>query len=703
MIMIIKLLILLINGIYSFQQNRTSIFGTGIYSSIQIDPLDIPWIDLDAASCSIPGSPATCNTLSQTFSDIFEAKNFNFSIPEIENITIQSIFVTWYVSVQTQITPRIHEIQISLFKDGGGLTGIKYNTSIISYTLSQGWSTTVETITYPKLGETDLLWGIQWNSFEINSQNFGVSLRLENPSGMNINCYVYCIEISVIYDYIIQTISTSEFESEPIIRKNEYNIIAISILILFIMIAFLLVYIIYKNKNKNKKKLNQSESTTVLTMKNFLDDNSIYIESENMTMKRIIGSGTFGSVYLYKMNETTDVVCKILKKQGSDQEFENEVRILMSLRNPYIVMCYGIYQNIDTNTNIEHKYIVMEYLPEGSLDKFLKKEDNRKKMKILDLISLCITTAAGMHYLEKKNIIHRDLSARNLLVFKQQENQKFIVKITDFGMGKQLIEQDLSIYKEKEESLFAIKWAAPEVIKSRIYSIKSDVWSFGIVLWEIFSWCEIPYNLSNKDTMLFVLSDNRLTKPIMCPRSIYDIMINSCWCKSPDKRSSFQDIYNSLKKIEKSHNIVVVNNDELICESSHINVDKFVNQKGGDSDSDSDEDEDEYEYGSDQDFSEEEENVYLNEISVSVRTKKSALPRYSFTHRTILNKQQDQDKKSINNNEIEPLKDIRTITSGPRHTPKQSEKTNIKKKKERKTLYKKIDRSESPKTKRKKL
>ncbi|KKL20963.1 hypothetical protein LCGC14_2450210, partial [marine sediment metagenome] len=513
---------------------------------------------------------------------------------------------------------------------------------------------------------------IQWNTSEINSQNFGVSLRLENPSGMNINCYVYCIEISVNYDYIIQTISTSESESEPeknIIRKNEYNIIAISILILFIMIAFLLVYIIYKNKNKNKKKLNQSESTTVLTMKNFLEDNSIYIESENMTMICIIGSGTFGSVYLYKMNETTNVVCKILKKQGTDQEFENEVRILMSLRNPYIVMCYGIYQNIDMDTSIEYKYIVMEYLPEGSLDKFLKKKNNRNNLKILDLISLCITMAAGMHYLEKKKIIHRDLSARNLLVFKQ-ENQKFIAKITDFGMGKQLIEQDLNSYKEKYSYLFAIKWAAPEVIKSRIYSIKSDVWSFGIVLWEIFSWCETPYNnLSNKDTKSFVLNGKRLTKPIICPESIYDIMINSCWCKNPDNRSSFQDLYNSLKKIEKSYiNIVVVNSDELICESSHINVDKFVNQKGEDSDSDSDENE----YGSDQDFSEEEEedDVYSNEVSLSVTTDKSAVPRYSFTYRTILNKKQEQGKKPINSDQIElkePLKDIRTINSRPRH------------------------------------
>lgn len=595
MIIIKLLLCYFIVEIYGFQQNRTSIFGSNIYSSIQINPFDISWIDLDAASCSIPGSTAKCNTLNQTFSDLIEAKSFNFSIPE-SNITITSIFVTWYVSVESEIIPRIHEVQMSIFKDGGGLTGIKYNTPIISYSSSQGWSTSVESITYPKPGETDLLWGIQWNSSEINSQNFGVSLRLENPSGSNINCHIYCIEISVEYENvninITQTttsesesssdlITTSEEEDSDVVIqiRNEYNILGISIIIIFAILLLFISCLIYKRRKNKKYQIN--EEYGLHRTSSILDDQSIYI-TEPISFERHLGSGKFGDVNLCSLGKVK-VACKELKNDHNDKELENEIRILMNLRHPYIVACYGIYKYNEIGR--EHKFIVMEYLPESSLDKFLKRSDIRNKLNISDLISLCTTTVIGMKYLEDRNIIHRDLAGRNLLVFEQ--DQKYIIKITDFGMGKQ-IEQDIIDYKEENSLTIAIKWSAPEVILQRIYSNKSDVWSFGIVLWEIFSWGESPYNnLSNKDTITWVMKGHRLAKPENCPEPIYNIMKNSCWNHNPQNRFSFKSLYNLLRKIEKMYDNNNHNNNnvdkELVCDSSYIDSHEY-----------GDDDEDEY-------------------------------------------------------------------------------------------------------------
>jgi len=142
--------------------------------------------------------------------------------------------------------------------------------------------------------------------------------------------------------------------------------------------------------------------------------------------------------------------------------------------------------------------------------------------------------------LRKKKIVHRDLGARNLLV--SQEDGKYVVKIADLGLSREVQED----FYDAKNSTFPVKWSPPEVIERRHFTSKSDVWSFGIVLWEIFMYGKIPYSsLSNSETVQFVLSGKRLDKPTICPEEVYKVMLQ-CWHIDPERRPSFKSLFDQL-------------------------------------------------------------------------------------------------------------------------------------------------------------
>jgi serine/threonine protein kinase len=189
----------------------------------------------------------------------------------------------------------------------------------------------------------------------------------------------------------------------------------------------------------------------------------------------------------------------------------------------------------------------MEYLSKGSLDKVLQIEE--KNIELSDFLRIIKSIIAGMQYLVQKNIVHRDLSLRNLLVGRGNELDKYIVKISDFGLSRIMGKN----YYKTDDATIPIRWSAPEVLEKGIFSSKSDVWSFGIVLWELFSLGNIPYTgMTNKEVIQFVLSDNRLEKPTKCPDEIYELMLK-CWNKNPQERPTFQELYYQIIDIEKKY------------------------------------------------------------------------------------------------------------------------------------------------------
>ncbi len=279
-----------------------------------------------------------------------------------------------------------------------------------------------------------------------------------------------------------------------------------------------------------------------------ISDDSLFddIWLDDITIGREIGRGNFGAVYLCKWHDETDVACKSLTDDSMNSSAMDEARQLSRLNHPNIVRFFGLHR-----TEKDELFIVMEYLPRGSLDGFLKSKEGRQLARE-ELLRICIDTTTGMHYLANKNVIHGDLGARNLLV--EQYNDHLGVKIADFGLS--LIcdrgvdtkgEQYCRIPNGKSRKI-PVKYSALEVIFEARYSIKSDVWSFGVVLWELFSQGQKPFQgLSGAETVQHLRTGNRMERPQACTENVYDIMLR-CWDMDPASRPSFSKLRKEFRE-----------------------------------------------------------------------------------------------------------------------------------------------------------
>ncbi|XP_035472765.1 tyrosine-protein kinase FRK isoform X2 [Scophthalmus maximus] len=169
--------------------------------------------------------------------------------------------------------------------------------------------------------------------------------------------------------------------------------------------------------------------------------------------------------------------------------------------------------------------------------KTLKPEDNGKTLRISDQIEMAAQVASGMAFLELQNYIHRDLAARNVLV-----GENNICKIADFGLARVFMKENESVYEAKEGTKFPVKWTAPEAINDNKFTIKSDVWSFGILLYEIMTFGQMPYPaMSNYQVVQKIPQGYRMTCPPNCPKVMYDIMID-CWKEDEQDRPTFETL-----------------------------------------------------------------------------------------------------------------------------------------------------------------
>jgi serine/threonine protein kinase len=184
------------------------------------------------------------------------------------------------------------------------------------------------------------------------------------------------------------------------------------------------------------------------------------------------------------------------------------------LIHPNVVQFLGIY------VRGPDKYIVTEYLSLGSLSTVLTFK--KSELKPLDLLEMSKHAAAGMIYIsEYKQFVHRDLALRNLLVTSKEG--KYVVKVADLGLSRSTSEKG---FYQSQDAVFPVKWTAPESIQYRKFTSKSDVWSFGIVLWEIYSFGATPYpGMNNEQTADQVQRGYRLSSPEGTPESIYNIML----------------------------------------------------------------------------------------------------------------------------------------------------------------------------------
>ncbi|KAF5919195.1 hypothetical protein HPG69_003835 [Diceros bicornis minor] len=256
------------------------------------------------------------------------------------------------------------------------------------------------------------------------------------------------------------------------------------------------------------------------------------IPRESLRLEVKLGQGCFGEVWMGTWNGTTKVAIKTLKPGTMMPEaFLQEAQIMKKLRHDKLVPLYAVVSE-------EPIYIVTEFMSKGSLLDFLKEGDG-KYLKLPQLVDMAAQIADGMAYIERMNYIHRDLRAANILV-----GENLVCKIADFGLAR-LIEDNE--YTARQGAKFPIKWTAPEAALYGRFTIKSDVWSFGILQTELVTKGRVPYpGMVNREVLEQVERGYRMPCPQGCPESLHELM-NLCWKKDPDERPTFEYIQSFLE------------------------------------------------------------------------------------------------------------------------------------------------------------
>jgi len=251
------------------------------------------------------------------------------------------------------------------------------------------------------------------------------------------------------------------------------------------------------------------------------------IDRTSLKFVRKLGHGQFGEVWEGLWNSTTPVAIKTLKTGTMNpRDFLIEAQIMKKLIIQKLIQLYAVC------TIQEPIHIITELMKNGSLLEYL--QGKGRTMNLVQLVDMAGQIAAGMAYLESQNYIHRDLAARNVLV-----GENHIVKIADFGLAR-LIKEDE--YEARVGARFPIKWTAPEAASYARFSIKSDVWSFGILLTELVTFGRIPYpGMTNAEVLHQVEHGYRMQAPQGCSPPLYDIMLD-CWHKDPMKRPTFETL-----------------------------------------------------------------------------------------------------------------------------------------------------------------
>ena len=290
------------------------------------------------------------------------------------------------------------------------------------------------------------------------------------------------------------------------------------------------------------------------------------VTEENVKIISELGVGQFGKVFLAHTVGLTLcdlslrsagqtvisalVAVKFLHSDANEldkETFEKEVKFMSRLQNENIVQILGVCLR-------GNAFIMMEYMENGDLNQYLQKfeysheepsEDGGSFITSSSLIYISLQIASGMHYLAGKNYVHRDLATRNCLV-----GQKFLVKIADFGMSRELY--DNNYYRLRGRAMLPIRWMAKECFYGQ-FSEKTDVWAYGVVMWEIFTLCHCqPYEDFNNQEVIdnAIVGPERklLSQPPSCPDEVYHVM-QRCWVDDTEERATFEELHGLLAQV----------------------------------------------------------------------------------------------------------------------------------------------------------
>nr|BBI47314.1 insulin-like peptide receptor 2 [Gnatocerus cornutus] len=333
----------------------------------------------------------------------------------------------------------------------------------------------------------------------------------------------------------------SEWKEFEIAKETNSSFVVIISVIVSLLIAFILLaamYWYYKKKHLDDR-------NHLITSINPDYAGPIYMEDEweidrkDVDILAEIGQGSFGMVYegLIKSRRYPCAIKTVNESAStsSRMEFLNEGSVMKSFNDAqHVIKLLGIV------SRGQPPLVIMELMERGDLKSYLRRcREPSQNLTTNELYRMAAEIADGMAYLSAKKYIHRDLAARNCMVAADRT-----VKIGDFGMARDVYETDY--YKKDTAGLLPVRWMAPESLADGVFTSDSDVWSYGIVLWEMATLAEQPYQgMSNEEVFNFVKNCGKPKRPDECSDMMYEIM-SACWMWRPNDRPTFADIVRRL-------------------------------------------------------------------------------------------------------------------------------------------------------------
>uniref|UniRef100_A0A8C7EPH4 Fibroblast growth factor receptor n=1 Tax=Neovison vison TaxID=452646 RepID=A0A8C7EPH4_NEOVI len=282
---------------------------------------------------------------------------------------------------------------------------------------------------------------------------------------------------------------------------------------------------------------------------------------DRLVLGKPLGEGCFGQVVLAeaigldkdKPNRVTKVAVKMLKADATEKDLSDLISEMEMMK--MIGKHKNIINLLGACTQDGPLYVIVEYASKGNLREYLQarrppgleycynpSHNPEEQLSSKDLVSCAYQVARGMEYLASKKCIHRDLAARNVLV--TEDN---VMKIADFGLARDI--HHIDYYKKTTNGRLPVKWMAPEALFDRIYTHQSDVWSFGVLLWEIFTLGGSPYPGVPVEELFKLLKEgHRMDKPSNCTNELY-MMMRDCWHAVPSQRPTFKQLVEDLDRI----------------------------------------------------------------------------------------------------------------------------------------------------------
>ncbi|XP_067883710.1 tyrosine-protein kinase Mer isoform X2 [Heterodontus francisci] len=305
-----------------------------------------------------------------------------------------------------------------------------------------------------------------------------------------------------------------------------------------------------------------------------------------LTLGKVLGEGEFGSVMEGHMKHADGTSQKVAVKtmkldnfsQREIEEFLSEAACMKDFDHPNVIKLLGVCLELSSREQIAKPMVILPFMKYGDLHSFLLRsrlEENAEYLPLQTLLKFMIDIANGMEYLSNKNFLHRDLAARNCML-----RTDMTVCVADFGLSKKIYSGDY--YRQGRIAKMPVKWIALESLADRVFTVKSDVWAFGVTMWEIVTRGMTPYpGVQNHEIYDYLQADHRLKQPSDCLDELYEIMY-SCWRADPADRPTFTNLkvlltkfFESLPEVRSKGDVIYINTG-MSEEQRHLTEDPAI-------------------------------------------------------------------------------------------------------------------------------